>query len=97
MTSRRGLLIVLEGCDRSGKSTLSRRLVQDLSSVHSLPSQPMCFPDRSTQVGQVLDAYLKGKKQLNDQAVHLLFSTNRWEKADEIKAAASIWSLTGEQ
>ena len=45
----------------------------------------MRFPDRTTQTGFVLDSYLRNKSNLSDQALHLLFSANRWEKVDEIK------------
>lgn len=38
------------------------------------------FPDRSTATGQMIDAYLQSKSDLDDAAVHLLFSANRWEK-----------------
>jgi dTMP kinase len=38
------------------------------------------FPDRTTSLGQMIDAYLKSSIDLNDQAVHLMFSANRWEK-----------------
>lgn len=81
----RGLLIVFEGCDRSGKTTLCTRLVHDLNA--RCPTQFMRFPDRSTPIGGMIDAYLKGDAQLNDQAVHLLFSANRWEKVDQMKKA----------
>ena len=38
------------------------------------------FPDRSTSLGGVISSYLKGISELKDEAVHLLFSANRWEK-----------------
>lgn len=38
------------------------------------------FPDRSTQIGHMIDAYLRSSTQLDDAAIHLLFSANRWEK-----------------
>lgn len=37
--------------------------------------------DRSTPTGQLIDQYLRGQIQLEDHAVHLLFSANRWEAA----------------
>jgi dTMP kinase len=40
--------------------------------------------DRTTRIGQTIDQYLQGKVQLNDQAVHLLFSANRWEHRNRI-------------
>lgn len=39
------------------------------------------FPDRKdTLTGGIINDYLAGKKELNDQVVHLLFSANRHEK-----------------
>ena len=38
------------------------------------------FPDRTTVIGQMIDGYLASNVELDDAAVHLLFSSNRWEK-----------------
>ncbi|KAK2592107.1 Thymidylate kinase [Conoideocrella luteorostrata] len=46
----------------------------------------MRFPDRSTPIGQMIDAYLKSDVQMEDHVIHLLFSANRWEAADQIKS-----------
>jgi dTMP kinase len=45
----------------------------------------MRFPDRSTKIGQVINAYLSGGETLDDHVVHLLFSSNRWEKVKELR------------
>ncbi|KAL5720005.1 dTMP kinase [Ranunculus cassubicifolius] len=75
----RGALIVLEGLDRSGKTSQSSRLVSSLESQgHSV--EPWRFPDRNTCVGEMISSYLANKSQLDDRAIHLLFSANRWEK-----------------
>ncbi|CAL1372428.1 unnamed protein product [Linum trigynum] len=75
----RGALIVLEGLDRSGKSSQSARLVSYLEGIgHS--AELWRFPDRTTSVGQMISAYLSNKSQLDDHTIHLLFSANRWEK-----------------
>jgi hypothetical protein len=34
----------------------------------------MNFPDRETEIGKCINAYLKSKSDLNDEAIHLLFS-----------------------
>ena len=44
----------------------------------------MRFPDRSTNVGQLIDGYLRSGNDLDDRAVHLLFSANRWEAAPSL-------------
>ncbi|KAJ4729404.1 Thymidylate kinase [Melia azedarach] len=75
----RGALIVLEGLDRCGKTSQSSRLLSYLDSFgHSV--ELLRFPDRSTNVGQMISAYLSKQSHLNDHTIHLLFSANRWEK-----------------
>lgn len=39
----------------------------------------MICVDRTTDIGKMIDQYLKCKKSLSDEAIHLLFSSNRWE------------------
>lgn len=80
---KRGAFIVFEGCDRCGKSTQSRLLVEFLKS-RSIPVKYMAFPERASNIGQVINAYLTNKQQLNDETIHLLFTANRWEHKNEI-------------
>ncbi|XP_072034225.1 thymidylate kinase-like [Amphiura filiformis] len=75
---RRGALIVLEGCDRSGKTTQCKKLVEALRQI-GRPAEVMRFPDRSTTIGGLISNYLEKKCEIQDNAVHLLFSANRWE------------------
>uniref|UniRef100_A0A1I7WV54 dTMP kinase n=1 Tax=Heterorhabditis bacteriophora TaxID=37862 RepID=A0A1I7WV54_HETBA len=44
-----------------------------------------CLLDRLDSTGQLIDQYLKGEVDFSEQALHLLFSANRWQKAAEIK------------
>ncbi|XP_075146023.1 thymidylate kinase [Haematobia irritans] len=83
MLSSRGAFIVFEGCDRCGKSTQSRLLLTFLKN-NAIPAKHMAFPERSSNIGQVINAYLTNKQQLNDETIHLLFSANRWEHSNEI-------------
>ena len=77
--SKRGALIVLEGLDRSGKTSQSSKLLTYLEGLgHS--AELWRFPDRSTNVGKMISMYLSNKSQLDDHTIHLLFSANRWEK-----------------
>jgi dTMP kinase len=39
------------------------------------------LPDRSTPIGQMIDAYLRSQAEMDDHVIHLLFSANRWEAA----------------
>jgi dTMP kinase len=80
MSLRRGALIVFEGGDRAGKSTQIHKLADALRS-RGVAVGSMGFPDRSTTIGCMLNAYLEGAKELDDRAVHLLFAANRWERA----------------
>lgn len=76
----RGQLILIEGLDRSGKSTQSGILLKRLSD-----GKLVKFPDRSTKVGSIINEYLTNPDlQLSDQTAHLLFSANRWELATSI-------------
>ncbi|KAJ2489088.1 Thymidylate kinase [Coemansia sp. RSA 2050] len=80
----RGLFILFEGCDRSGKTTQSTRLVQALAES-GVNAKLVKFPDRTTAIGKMIDAYLTQKTQLSDEAIHLLFSANRWEAMHQMR------------
>ena len=43
------------------------------------------FPDRTTTIGSMINAYLTSETDIDDAAIHLLFSANRWEKREEMK------------
>eukprot|EP00980_Cylindrotheca_fusiformis_P010464 scaffold2322_cov135-Cylindrotheca_fusiformis.AAC.23 len=83
--SPRGAFIVLEGVDRCGKTTQVGLLAQSLKKKLGLAAV-LClnFPNRTTMVGQLIDQYLKSKQELDDRAIHLLFSANRWEVAPKL-------------
>jgi dTMP kinase len=86
----RGAFILLEGVDRSGKSTQGQMLVERLSGEgHRV--KHIVFPDRQSPVtGAILDNYLK-KGDLDAHVAFLLFSANRWERAKEMEE----WLLSG--
>lgn len=81
----RGLLIVFEGIDRSGKSTQAGKLADTLNN-----SILLSFPNRSTPIGRLTNLYLTSKDYkseeytLDDYGIHLLFSANRWESKKRI-------------
>ncbi|KAG0031172.1 hypothetical protein BGZ81_001665 [Podila clonocystis] len=81
----RGRFILLEGCDRAGKSTQCAMLVAALKEKgHAVE---LCkFPERTTTIGQMINAYLTNAKELDDRAIHLLFSANRWEAMQAMKS-----------
>jgi dTMP kinase len=85
----RGAFIVLEGLDRSGKTTQTAKLVEKIEKLGK-PCKLIKFPgtfftvwklsvDRTTAIGKMIDAYLRSAEELDDRVIHLLFSANRWE------------------
>ncbi|KAF8698240.1 hypothetical protein AX14_001171 [Amanita brunnescens Koide BX004] len=82
--TKRGAFIVIEGLDRSGKSTQSSAILARLHE-NGIPAKLMKFPDRTTPIGKMIDAYLRSQSDLDDRAIHLLFSANRWELATSIQ------------
>lgn len=83
MSAVRGALIVFEGCDRAGKSTQAKMLIEALTTL-KLPAELRAFPDRTTTIGQLINKYLTKKLDFPPETVHLLFSANRWECKNEI-------------
>lgn len=86
MSIKRGALIVFEGCDRAGKTTQCKTLVKRLQAQNK-NVKFMNFPNRETQSGQMIDAYLRNKQNLTDEGIHLLFTINRWEAKTEMEKA----------
>jgi len=82
--TKRGAFIVFEGVDRCGKTTQASLLVKHLIAL-GLATVAMRFPDRTTMVGDLINQYLQSKSDLDDRAVHLLFSANRWEAAPTLR------------
>ena len=83
MAAMRGAFVVLEGCDRAGKSTQVARVAERLAVKTKVVAWR--FPDRTTPVGAMIDKYLKSEADLDDAAVHLLFAANRHEKKAELQ------------
>ncbi|KAJ7352637.1 thymidylate kinase-domain-containing protein [Mycena albidolilacea] len=80
----RGAFIVIEGLDRSGKTTQVATLQTRLE-TEGIPVKLFKFPDRTTTIGQMIDSYLRSQSELDDHVIHLLFSANRWELAASIE------------
>lgn len=77
--SHRGLLIALEGGDRCGKSTQCNLVLDYLQNELKQPIYFIKFPERTSAIGRVINEYLQCGNELSNQAIHLLFSANRWE------------------
>ncbi|KAJ6640573.1 Thymidylate kinase [Pseudolycoriella hygida] len=84
MSTTRGALIVLEGVDRSGKTTQCKNLVEWLSKSGK-KAKYINFPDRSTDCGSLIDKFLTNNQEFNDETIHLLFSLNRWESKSKME------------
>lgn len=81
---KRGAFLLLEGVDRCGKTTQSQLLLQRLLAA-GIAAVALRFPDRSTSTGAIINSYLQQTTAaLDDRAIHLLFSANRWESAATI-------------
>lgn len=84
---KHGKFIVIEGIDRSGKTTLAENLLLKLKKCYP-ETQPIGinYPDRQTEIGKIINKYLSKEIELNANVSHLLFSANRWEKDKKIRS-----------
>ncbi|OCH86951.1 thymidylate kinase [Obba rivulosa] len=90
--TKRGAFVVIEGLDRSGKSTQCTLLLEQLRSA-GVDVKLLKVPDRTTTIGKVIDSYLRKESELDDRAIHLLFSANRWEVASSIESSLRAGTL----
>jgi dTMP kinase len=79
-----GKIIVLEGLDKSGKTTQAHMLLNYLNDKKSGQTVLFSFPDYSTKIGKQIRSFLDGKVQYNAETKHMLLSANRWEKKENI-------------
>lgn len=76
---------MFEGLDRAGKSLQCAKTVENLEKLGH-KAVKMNFPDRNTAIGKIINEYLANSKtDLSDEAIHLLFSANRWEAKKNIE------------
>jgi dTMP kinase len=80
-----GKIIVLEGIDKSGKTTQSKLLVDYISSTTSFKAVQMNFPNYGTFSGIEIYRHLKGQTLYNPYALHVLFTLNRYEEKPYIE------------
>ncbi|KAG7810018.1 hypothetical protein KL924_002286 [Ogataea haglerorum] len=82
----RGVLVCIEGLDRTGKTTQTTRLLEKLDK-DGVDATLIKFPERTTPIGRTINTYLTDTAfELSDQSAHLLFSANRWELAEKIRS-----------
>ena len=80
-----GKIIVLEGIDKSGKTTQSKLLVDYINSTTSFKAVQMNFPNYNTFSGIEIHRHLKGQTLYNPHALHVLFTLNRYEEKPTIE------------
>jgi dTMP kinase len=69
----------------AGKSSQNKMLVEALQ-AKGVAVEAMCFPDRTTPIGKIINSYLASATDMDDHALHLLFSSNRWEAEGKIRS-----------
>lgn len=79
-----GHFFVIEGIDRSGKTTQSLKLVANLQ-VAGFDAVHMRFPSTDTPIGKMIRSFLENKIDMEKHAIHLLFSADRWSQQETIK------------
>ena len=83
MSSR---LIALEGIDQAGKKTQTRLLSASLRH-EGFKVGTLSFPIYSSSSGRLIRSFLAGRTDTSPQALHMLYSLNRWENMETITNA----------
>jgi len=80
------VLVQIEGTDRVGKTTVVKLLCKELKK-ENIRVKVLVFPNRETEIGNIIDKMLKKKKFQWSEAVvfQLLQTANRLEFYQEIK------------
>ena len=77
-------MIALEGIDQSGKRTQSRLLRNRLKRLGFIV-RIISFPIYRSPSGRLIERYLKGEQNYPTEALHMLYSLNRWENQELIQ------------
>ncbi|HEX4565038.1 MAG TPA: dTMP kinase [Vicinamibacterales bacterium] len=80
----RGLLIVFEGLDQSGKQTQAELLKQEVER-RSRTAVLLDFPSYETHIGREIGAALQGERDYGPDVMQLLYVANRYEKKPQIE------------
>jgi dTMP kinase len=82
---RSGQIIVLEGLDKSGKTTQTNMLFDYFENKNPGKVFLISFPDYSTQIGKLVRDFLDGRANFSSETFHMLLAANRREKKELIK------------
>ena len=80
----RGLLVVFEGLDQSGKQTQAERLRERLVAA-GRTVRLLSFPSYDTHIGAEIGRALKGERDYAADTMQLLYVANRFEWKPEIE------------
>jgi dTMP kinase len=80
-----GKILIIEGIDKSGKTTQSKLLYNFYQEIYLGQVGLLNFPDYNTRIGREIELFLQGNINYPAEVKHLLLSANRWEKKDEIE------------
>src|SRR5829696_8943605 len=80
----RGLLVVFEGLDQSGKQTQAERL-RDRLTAAGRTVRLLSFPSYETHLGAEIGRALQGEREYTPETMQVLFVANRLEWKPEIE------------
>ena len=80
----RGLLVVFEGLDQSGKQTQAERL-RDRLVAAGRSVRLLSFPSYDTHIGAEIGRALKGERDYAPDTMQLLYVANRFEWKPQIE------------
>uniref|UniRef100_A0AC35TMA1 dTMP kinase n=1 Tax=Rhabditophanes sp. KR3021 TaxID=114890 RepID=A0AC35TMA1_9BILA len=89
--TKRGAFIVLEGIDRSGKTTQSQKLAEFLINSN-FKTHVRRIPDRDLPItGKAINEFLQTATDIDQskKTMHLVFSANRWEMKEDLERLLS--------
>ena len=81
----RGLFIVFEGLDQSGKQTQAE-LLRDRIAAREGRCELLSFPDYQTPIGAEIACGLHGEREYGPDVMQLLYVANRYEKKPQIES-----------
>lgn len=82
----RGVLIVFEGLDQSGKQTQAEMLQQQLQK-DGRAVRLLSFPDYTTPIGTEIHRALHGEREYTPDVMQLLYVANRFERRPSMEQA----------